>query len=795
MLFLFQRIGIFFRGCSVSFFQSTLLLFFVQVFCAPLFGSELLKFHTVDIGTGLSVYIEAPVSHMSRPLRLIIDGGISPQTLSQFLAHPKVNLPPVTDGSKTVIDYLILTHPHADHLRGLQKILENYKVRNIIESKQESAPGYLRRFKAPALQNIIDHGGNYYVVGLPYPRGFDRPLNGKKFNEYRIAEKNLPSFLTDLRRAGEFTTQVKAPPFPFYPKDVEQEVLWPTQSFFSLPKEGSVAPRTMTQLKELRRQLNGKKKYFSIKILPIGTRFQLDDDVNFTIVHGDSYAGLNGRSKDRDVYGGRPNSRYQQASYYGSYDANDLSLALRFRYKNTSYFIAGDTEGRPGRPTGGKGFSLPELFETTGSVRERIQYRAQDIEAYLAKLNAHPLVDLDLSDFKYVGETKGLLKSLEQHFVSYNLLAPVSFPFDFSGKTNTVPARSFADRSQIKSRLDSLFSGPDFQWDYLFSYHQTLTRNYTQTHSTLRQRFRNWIRSGHLRCASPPGPDCAFRPNTDDSFKKWDVVRVMQLANRLYFSDPDYARFLAAVTLNSPFFQEYLKQEATRSELHMMHLADQVDREGYPEDLLKSDVHIFGHHGSFTSSSLPFIQRIDPNVGVISADDRNYSGSNLPDFQMLFWGLNTLLPGIRDQLLVAFAHSDIQHFVRDRKKDLRGRSRAVEILSELRGVLSIPIWRTDWNDDTRNANYSRDHIRIVTDGSLPVFQWSRWSRNSILSSLNQVGFDSDITKGAYFDFRIGNRDLDLGDALPLQILVNRNSKEIRPEDPFGEFSTFSTEGL
>jgi len=749
-----------------------------------------LKFYTVDVGTGLSVFIEAPVSYQDRPIRILIDGGIGIKSLSHFLAHESVQFPPINKrGETNIIDYVILTHPHSDHLKGLQQVLENYNVRNIIESKQESTVGYLRHFKKPALQNLIDHGGNYYVVGLPYPRGFDQDLLGQPFNEYRISEQNLPSFLTGLRRKGEFTTQVKAPRFPFYPEDVEQVVEWPIQSFFSIPKEEDSTERTLEEMKGLRSQLREQIPRVKVRVLPIGTRFQLDKDIEFTILHGDTYAGLNGQSKDITVYGAKEGSRYQRESYYSSYDANDLSIALRFQYKKSSFFIAGDTEGRSGRPDQGKSFSLSELFETVGGSSERIKYDSQDIKNYVSKLNEHPLVNLSSKDLSFVGPTEKLLKTTRAKFSSYNLVTPVGF----SNEEFNVNPRNFSSATDMKRQLKPQFAGTTLRWPYLFNFHKVLTRNHTQTHATLKQRFNNWVKSGHLVCEKQNHGECAFRPNTDEDFRQWDVSRVMQVAHRLYFSDPDYSRFLAAVTLNSPFFQDYLKQPATRSELHMLHLAEQIKKEGRGDNILKSDVHIFGHHGSFTSSSLPLLHKVDPNVGIISADDRNYSGSNLPDFQTLFWGLNTLLPGVREQLLTGFAHTDIQHFLLNPQRELEGLSHSVQQITQLRGSFSIPIWRTDWNDNIEDSNLLRDNIRIVTDGSRPVFQWSRWNRRSILGQLEKIGFSDDITRGAYFDFRLGTGSHSILNAPPLKILSNNAKNLIRPIDPNREFSTFSTE--
>ncbi len=80
-----------------------------------------LKFWIFDIGQGDSLLIDTPEHH-----EILIDGGPD-QTVLTRLSQA---LPP---GDKT-IDLVILTHDHADHLTGLNYVLQRYTVKQIWDS-------------------------------------------------------------------------------------------------------------------------------------------------------------------------------------------------------------------------------------------------------------------------------------------------------------------------------------------------------------------------------------------------------------------------------------------------------------------------------------------------------------------------------------------------------------------------------------------------------------------------------------------------------------------------------------
>jgi len=73
----------------------------------------------LDVGQGDSILIKAPQGQT-----VLIDGGPDQQVLAE-LAHYL----PWWDKE---IDLMILTHPHADHVTGLNYVLENYQVSQVM---------------------------------------------------------------------------------------------------------------------------------------------------------------------------------------------------------------------------------------------------------------------------------------------------------------------------------------------------------------------------------------------------------------------------------------------------------------------------------------------------------------------------------------------------------------------------------------------------------------------------------------------------------------------------------------
>ncbi|MEK7660312.1 MAG: MBL fold metallo-hydrolase [Patescibacteria group bacterium] len=81
-------------------------------------ASSFLHVYALNVGQGDAIYIRTPNAS-----DVLIDGGPGGRIISEL---PRV-MPP---GDKH-IDAMILTHPHFDHVSGLERILEEYEVASI----------------------------------------------------------------------------------------------------------------------------------------------------------------------------------------------------------------------------------------------------------------------------------------------------------------------------------------------------------------------------------------------------------------------------------------------------------------------------------------------------------------------------------------------------------------------------------------------------------------------------------------------------------------------------------------
>ncbi len=124
------------------------LVFFVILITYPFPSfSKDLKVTFIDVGQGDSILVEFPGQK-----KMLIDGGgffagsfdVGERVLSPFLWKK---------GIKT-IDYLVLTHPHPDHLNGLISVARNFRVREFWESlspTENNSYEELQRNLAPSI--------------------------------------------------------------------------------------------------------------------------------------------------------------------------------------------------------------------------------------------------------------------------------------------------------------------------------------------------------------------------------------------------------------------------------------------------------------------------------------------------------------------------------------------------------------------------------------------------------------------------------------------------------------------
>ncbi|MDD5146141.1 MAG: ComEC/Rec2 family competence protein [Candidatus Pacebacteria bacterium] len=103
--------------CLFCIFLLVLANAYVWQFIFSLDGN--LKIIFFDVGEGDSIFVVTPQGH-----QILIDGGPGERVLDKL-----AKVMPFWDKS---LDLVVLTHPEYDHLSGLNKVLANYQVANVL---------------------------------------------------------------------------------------------------------------------------------------------------------------------------------------------------------------------------------------------------------------------------------------------------------------------------------------------------------------------------------------------------------------------------------------------------------------------------------------------------------------------------------------------------------------------------------------------------------------------------------------------------------------------------------------
>lgn len=139
-------ISIFFSGCSGNTVPSTAI---------PRPADGQLQVHFIDVGQGDSILAESDGHFM------LIDAGENDQadTVISYLKQAGV----------TSLDYAIGTHPHSDHIGGLDKVIEEFPIGKIIlppvEHTSRSFEDVLNAISNAGLKITKPVPGNTYTLG------------------------------------------------------------------------------------------------------------------------------------------------------------------------------------------------------------------------------------------------------------------------------------------------------------------------------------------------------------------------------------------------------------------------------------------------------------------------------------------------------------------------------------------------------------------------------------------------------------------------------------------------------
>jgi competence protein ComEC len=138
----------------------------ISLFCIGIFAiyisrggagsrSDILKVAFLDVGQGDSIYLEAPNGR-----QMLIDGGPGPAVLSKL-----AEVMPFGDRS---IDILLATHTDADHITGLNSVLDSYTVSMIFENGAQGTTRTYANLESKIathkIQKMIARRGTHIVL-------------------------------------------------------------------------------------------------------------------------------------------------------------------------------------------------------------------------------------------------------------------------------------------------------------------------------------------------------------------------------------------------------------------------------------------------------------------------------------------------------------------------------------------------------------------------------------------------------------------------------------------------------
>lgn len=118
----------------------------VDAALAPPPDAEPFKVHVIDVGTGLAVFAEGP------GFALLYDAGsqddLADGPENRVVAYIRAIRPDLR-----VLDHVILSHPHKDHLELMPDVFDAFEVRNVWESgRVNPTAGYCRFLKRVAAE-------------------------------------------------------------------------------------------------------------------------------------------------------------------------------------------------------------------------------------------------------------------------------------------------------------------------------------------------------------------------------------------------------------------------------------------------------------------------------------------------------------------------------------------------------------------------------------------------------------------------------------------------------------------
>lgn len=124
----------------------------------PRLAANRLEITAIDVGQGDSLLVVSPQGRV-----LLIDGGGSlGPARGEFDFGEDVVSPYLWSRGLERVDVVALTHAHGDHIGGLERVLENFRPRELWVGINPSTPALDRLYAAAAAQGVTVHS---YVTG------------------------------------------------------------------------------------------------------------------------------------------------------------------------------------------------------------------------------------------------------------------------------------------------------------------------------------------------------------------------------------------------------------------------------------------------------------------------------------------------------------------------------------------------------------------------------------------------------------------------------------------------------
>jgi len=106
----------------------------------------------INVGQGDAEFIVLPSSKT-----VLIDGGPDSEVLSDYIKNHKISK----------IDYVVLTHPHSDHYKGLNYVFDNCQVNNFYDTRMNNS-------RATGDETVRNKALNEPECNIYYPKEGDK---------------------------------------------------------------------------------------------------------------------------------------------------------------------------------------------------------------------------------------------------------------------------------------------------------------------------------------------------------------------------------------------------------------------------------------------------------------------------------------------------------------------------------------------------------------------------------------------------------------------------------------------